>query len=1406
MASRCAQQAPATYVKVAEAQAAAANSKKVTSTTKASWETRGPLCFLLIHGSGSTFVRDRRYRCLMTSSELFKAKSHQTWVAEKPPTGLTPNSIYVGQDPNQMSLEVAIAITNSAPSREALAKLHKSRIGNKAYPLVVVALSETHAWLFGPSSMGGVTGPLDRGQALRLLQSALDEPNSIAATQRIAQIQVNVSSSSKLGITNSGLFASHHLNNNVPMQAHWLDACAKSREIINKSGLDLINALGFTTKRATADAVVLTGGSPNPRAVAVLLDEAEHFDAASPKYQLSPVAYGLKVATEQDVPWLILLRGGQIRLYPAKDGVGVGQRGQADTFFELDLALLADDDAGLLEVIFSASALAPGGSTEQVLNDSAKYATELGSRLKNRIYENVIPELSKAVAGQLPNIGVKVDAEGLNLAYRLTLRILFRLLFQAYAEDRGLLPYDRNERYTNNALKTLIIRDLIPNTENEFDAESQTLWDDLTQVWHAIDGGAKSWNVPAYNGGLFGEEEDLHPEGYLIKQMTMHDSAMGPALKHMFVDVSGEGVQGPVDFRSLSVREFGTIYEGLLESSLSLADQDLTVDSKGAWVPASKDDQVLAAKGEVYFHSSSGERKATGSYFTPSIIVDHLLDRALDPALEQHFVRVKAELDAGNEVRAHEIFFDFRVADLAMGSGHFLVSAVDRIESAMRNFLVENNVPGVSRELQRLEAAAKDALGDDYQFAGDIDKAGLLRRQIARRCIYGLDINPLAVELSRLALWIHTFVPGLPMSSLDHGLVCANSLTGIGTIDEALEALEPNSTGGQISIFEGAISGALDKAKNLLVDAANADEANKQEVKDAAKIAKQARKAAESTKHLFDAAVAARLGEINAGSFVDPDQVREMGASDKVQELVKPLNPAHMPYLFPEVFLRGNPGFDVLLGNPPWEELKLEEHRFWLARQPGLFGMTTKKMHERVLELRKERPQDYLNFKIEALNVEVTRKALLSGPFPGIGTGDIDLYQAFSWRNWDLTRNSGALGLVLPRSVLSGASGAQWRRSVLRNSDSSIVTLSNNQGWVFEGVDGRYSIALITAQKSEENVGLIQLGGPFFDAISFLDGSKELGRLSFKQIDESSSSCSVPQLPSAESVVVFGKLRESPRFDSSEISSAFRYVREFDATLDRKYFSTSSQESGIPVIAGSGFNLWTPETGEVFSYADQELAITQLFNKRKNQSKLKSSAFFGMEKALVDDVETLDFFRPRIALRLITNATNTRTLIASLVPPNTFLTNAAPYLNNKTKNAINEAYILGVLCSIPLDWFARRYVELNVNAHIFNGFPIPDINSHKLWRDRIVLDSARLAAVDERYSKWAKEIGVAVGSVTDEATKDDLISELDALVSLMYGLNEPQVIHIFQTFHRGWDYKPRLESVLKHFHAWKDKK
>jgi hypothetical protein len=110
---------------------------------------------------------------------------------------------------------------------------------------------------------------------------------------------------------------------------------------------------------------------------------------------------------------------------------------------------------------------------------------------------------------------------------------------------------------------------------------------------------------------------------------------------------------------------------------------------------------------------------------------------------------------------------------------------------------------------------------------------------------------------------------------------------------------------------------------------------------------------------------------------------------------------------------------------------------------------------------------------------------------------------------------------------------------------------------------------------------------------------------------------------------------------------------------------------------------------------------------------------------------------------------------------------------------------------------------MGMNLHILNGLPIPVLDTESPIAARIVQIAGQLAAVDERYEEWANEVGVPVGSVTTQSEKDDLISELDALVSLLYGLTEDQVEHVFDTFHRGWNYRPRLEAVLEHYARWK---
>ena len=149
--------------------------------------------------------------------------------------------------------------------------------------------------------------------------------------------------------------------------------------------------------------------------------------------------------------------------------------------------------------------------------------------------------------------------------------------------------------------------------------------------------GNKEWGVPAYDGTMFSSDAAVSKSGALIASITLPNQSFEVALRGLLLTDSEDTVYAPVDFRALSVREFGTIYEGLLESELSLAEQNLTMDKKGTYLPAGEADSVFVNAGEIYLHDRSGARKSSGSYYTPDFAVEHLLDGALEPALDEHW-------------------------------------------------------------------------------------------------------------------------------------------------------------------------------------------------------------------------------------------------------------------------------------------------------------------------------------------------------------------------------------------------------------------------------------------------------------------------------------------------------------------------------------------------------------------------------------------------------------------------------------------------------------------------------------------------------------------------------------------------------------------------------------------------
>lgn len=239
-----------------------------------------------------------------------------------------------------------------------------------------------------------------------------------------------------------------------------------------------------------------------------------------------------------------------------------------------------------------------------------------------------------------------------------------------------------------------------------------------------------------------------------------------------------------------------------------------------------------------------------------------------------------------------------------------------------------------------------------------------------------------------------------------------------------------------------------------------------------------------------------------------------------------------------------------------------------------------------------------------------------------------------------------------------------------------------------------------------------------------------------------------------------------------------------------------------PVYKGESFDHWNPDTGIYYAYAQPKPALDWLQAKRVRAGKRRGNSphrEFPMKH--LSDRSTLPCLGPRIAFRDVSRATDSRTIRVALLPPNIFITNAAPYFVWPLGDEKDQAFLLGVLSSIPLDWYARRFVEIHVNFFVINPFPIPRPSRVDKGWQRVVELSGRLACPDERFAEWASVVGVDCGPLVPKE-KNDMIHELDAIVAHLYGLSESQLIHIFETFHKNWVDQDRLDAVLRHFRAW----
>ena len=503
-----------------------------------------------------------------------------------------------------------------------------------------------------------------------------------------------------------------------------------------------------------------------------------------------------EIESDGRIRWGILTSGDVWRLYYSR------ARPRATGYFEADLrAVFGAGDEDALRVFYllfrrDSFVLRDGAVTtflQAALDEGRRYEERVAADLSGTVFEKVFPGL----------VGALADASGADLSVvrEASLIFLYRLLFILYAEDRGLLPVN-DPRYDDYGLRTPVREDVATRMARGavFSTVASRYYDHLMTLCGLIDKGDPSIGLPPYNGGLFAEEA-----APMLATVRLPDATVAPLI-HDLSHVEAEGRRLFVSYRDMSVQQLGSLYERLLERE-----------------PVRNDD------GSIEVRPNSYARKDSGSFFTPQELVDLIVDRTLKPLADERFEafrerasRLRSDGRPISERRAElvkldpaEAVLDLKVLDPAMGSGHFLVTAVDFLSDQIADMVEEApSVPDwlddeyVSPLVARVEAIRQDIVKRARESGWTIDEAQLtdqaiIRRMVLKRCIYGVDKNPLTVELAKVSLWLHSFTVGAPLSFLDHHLRCGDSLVGL-SVTEATEEL--NRLGGLFA--SSAIAGA----------------------------------------------------------------------------------------------------------------------------------------------------------------------------------------------------------------------------------------------------------------------------------------------------------------------------------------------------------------------------------------------------------------------------------------------------------------------------------------------------------------------------------------------------------------------------------------------------------------------
>ncbi|MCP4104694.1 MAG: hypothetical protein GY749_04025 [Desulfobacteraceae bacterium] len=927
-------------------------------------------------------------------------------------------------------------------------------------------------------------------------------------------------------------------------------------------------------------------------------------------------------------------------------------------------------------------------------------------------------------------------------------KLIYRCLFLFYAEARRLLPSDpdKADLYSRHSAQAICGEARRFRWGERRDTGKYDLWKNLKGLINAVNDGDPEYGIMGYNGGLFDDEQ----EQFLGRHQLRNDFLSRALYLLAFVEPydNEPDQEYAIPYEDLEVRHLGELYENILEYTVQLADADRIrrrtrkgVEILLASQAAKKAGDTLIRKGDVYFGESALERKQTGSYYTPESLVRFLNEKTIVQPLCETFEReyrhrfnefleqACAGHDSGTRSGAAQSaaalvgrfvekdVLNFKVCDPAMGSGHFLVDAANQMAGLVVALLGE--VPHIEGMMVSMMVSITSHPND-------------WRRLITRHCIYGVDLNPLAVNLAKLSLWLNCFAIEHKLTFLDHHVRCGNSLIGIRSLDQLASIPERKKESRkkkdkQMLLFDyNDLSSVLEEAAQGIASITQIDEddtdTQKAVLDEALETTSDLQPLADLyTAYLMDSGIQPvdykEIFERLARGIPVADVLNP--SLSEILESVEVYNDHHKfyhwPLEFPDVFGPGAVGgFSATVGNPPWDIVKPNSQEFFSDYDPKFRSYKKQEANQVSKKLMADNPAISSRWQ-EYCDGFAEQSAYFKEPlsYSALGKGDINTFKLFLEQFFAVLSHGGHMGIVVPSGIYTDQGCQPLRERFFNQSRIAFLYCFENR-WptVFTSVDGRFKFVTFGIQKG---------------------GKTDRFKCTFMEHDPE-------RLPVIDAGALEMSVEQVRKFSPDTLSvMEFKTQRDIDVTakiygdwplLGKKLEGTWNVKFNCELHMTNAVHLLSPTPTSCPLYEGKMVwQFDSFFLEPRYWSSLSE---------VVSHVNVSSPLAIRLAHRRISASTNERTLIASFLPSRSVaeVNCTVIWLDESFPYQIH-AYLCACLNSFLMDYILRYKVTTTLNMFYMQSLSVPRIefdNNNSIPASHIISRVARLICVKDVFS------------------------------------------------------------------------